>query len=237
MLRFFRRIRRQLIEEGNLKRYLLYAVGEVVLIVAGILLALQIDNWNAARLSLAQEQMVLKDLYEELESNASILEQDIRLNRKMIEDIEFIVGHFDNKIPYSDSLAVLLPMMAWTHQVTLVSSAFESLKSSGFDIIHSNELKMQVIKLFDHEYGAATKWINELSIEKHREFREVFNAFPRGGISSDNFEEILANDQLYNLLATYKGWKEALINREIVLLENTNTLKARVGAAARLESR
>lgn len=227
MLKFFRRIRRKLIKEGNLKKYLIYAVGEIALIVIGILVALQIDNWNEAGKLSEKEQVVLKDLYEDLESNSLILRKDIRQNKEMIDYIDYILGHFDNDLAYSDSLADYLPMMAWTHQLTLVSSAFESLKSSGFDVIQSNELKLQIIKLFDHEYNSTAQWINTLSIEKHREFREVFIEFPRGRIS-DNYHEILADDKLYNLLVTYKGWKEVLVDRENILLENTNKLKEKV---------
>ena len=46
MLKFFRRIRRKLLEEASLKKYILYAVGEIFLVVIGILIALQINNWN-----------------------------------------------------------------------------------------------------------------------------------------------------------------------------------------------
>ena len=46
MIKFFSRIRRKLIDEGNLKRYLIYAIGEILLVMIGILLALQVNNWN-----------------------------------------------------------------------------------------------------------------------------------------------------------------------------------------------
>jgi len=49
MLRFFRTIRKKLIEEDNVRKYLLYAVGEILLVVIGILIALQINNWNENR--------------------------------------------------------------------------------------------------------------------------------------------------------------------------------------------
>lgn len=216
-----------MLADGNLKRYLIYAVGEIILIVTGILLALQINNWNEANKSNRKEQIFLQKLHEELISNASILKKDIAYNEQMIDRIEYILQHFHNDLTCSDSFAHLLPMMTWTYQLTLVSSAFESLKSSGFDIIKSNQLKLKIIALFDHEYSSATQWINELSIEKHREFRAVFIGFPRGDIAH-NYEVILADDRLYNLLVTYKGWKEALGNRVTILLNNTNQLRALV---------
>lgn len=49
MIKFFRKIRQNLITEGKTGKYLKYAVGEVVLVVIGILIALQINNWNEAK--------------------------------------------------------------------------------------------------------------------------------------------------------------------------------------------
>jgi len=49
MLKFFRTIRRRLLDSGRLRRYLVYALGEIILVVIGILIALQINNWNEDR--------------------------------------------------------------------------------------------------------------------------------------------------------------------------------------------
>ena len=49
MIKFFRNIRRSLLSEGKTSKYLKYAVGEIVLVVIGILIALQINNWNEHR--------------------------------------------------------------------------------------------------------------------------------------------------------------------------------------------
>ena len=46
MLRFFRTIRKQLMEQNKVRKYLLYAVGEILLVAVGILIALQVNNWN-----------------------------------------------------------------------------------------------------------------------------------------------------------------------------------------------
>ncbi|MBX2873037.1 MAG: hypothetical protein KTR30_13075 [Saprospiraceae bacterium] len=62
MLKFFRRIRRKLLDNGNLKNYLAYAVGEIVLVVIGILIALQFNNWNQANSDEAKLVSLLHEL-------------------------------------------------------------------------------------------------------------------------------------------------------------------------------
>jgi len=58
MLKFFRTIRKKLIEEDNVRKYLLYAIGEILLVVIGILIALQVNNWNEARADAAQRVQI-----------------------------------------------------------------------------------------------------------------------------------------------------------------------------------
>ena len=49
MIKFFRKIRRKLLTENKISKYLLYAIGEIILVVIGILIALQVNNWNEDR--------------------------------------------------------------------------------------------------------------------------------------------------------------------------------------------
>ncbi|MDX1478583.1 MAG: DUF6090 family protein [Saprospiraceae bacterium] len=66
MLPFFRRIRKSLLESGRLSKYLLYAMGEILLVVIGILIALQVNNWNMERASQTEEQRIVADLQDEI---------------------------------------------------------------------------------------------------------------------------------------------------------------------------
>ena len=66
MLTFFRRIRKGLLEGGATSKYLLYAIGEIALVVIGILIALQINNWNDERKEQVLETKIYKQLYDEL---------------------------------------------------------------------------------------------------------------------------------------------------------------------------
>jgi hypothetical protein len=66
MIKFFRKIRQTLLSEGNTGKYMKYAIGEIVLVVIGILIALQVNNWNEQRLNDMEEKKILKALSEEL---------------------------------------------------------------------------------------------------------------------------------------------------------------------------
>lgn len=70
MLKFFRKIRQKLLQQNRITQYLAYAVGEILLVVIGILIALQINNANEARKAKQSEQVVLKNLVEDLRADS-----------------------------------------------------------------------------------------------------------------------------------------------------------------------
>jgi len=65
MIKFFRKIRQNLLSEGKTGKYFKYAIGEIILVVIGILIALQINNWNQQRILEKQSQQVLLNLREQ----------------------------------------------------------------------------------------------------------------------------------------------------------------------------
>ena len=69
MINFFRRIRQKLFSENKFSKYLIYALGEIVLVVMGILIALQINNWNEQRKAIIQEKALLANLVTSIESD------------------------------------------------------------------------------------------------------------------------------------------------------------------------
>lgn len=84
MIKFFRKIRLKLIDEGNLKRYLIYAIGEILLVVIGILIALQINNWNNNKSDRAKEKISLQAISEKMKYNQFQYEIGINRNKRVI---------------------------------------------------------------------------------------------------------------------------------------------------------
>jgi len=77
MLKFFRKIRQKLLAENKFSKYLIYAIGEIVLVVIGILIALQINNWNQKRTQRLEEQSIVKNIHAEYLQNKEIIKRRI----------------------------------------------------------------------------------------------------------------------------------------------------------------
>lgn len=75
MLKFLRKIRHEMIKENRVSKYMLYAVGEIVLVVIGILIALSINNWNSERINRKQEKEYLSRLVVDLEKDLDNLQR------------------------------------------------------------------------------------------------------------------------------------------------------------------
>jgi len=81
MIKFFRHIRKDLMETGKTGKYFKYAIGEIVLVVIGILIALSINNWNQNRLDQLDKKEILSKLQIEFQVNKKIL-QDYKMTNE-----------------------------------------------------------------------------------------------------------------------------------------------------------
>ena len=108
MIKLFRKIRQNLLMENKTGKYLKYAIGEIVLVMIGILLALQVNNWNEQRKALNQERQILTTLHKEFEENLQELKFDMTRIDNQIVSIQILFNLFgEEDLPreqYVDSL-------------------------------------------------------------------------------------------------------------------------------------
>jgi len=97
MIKFFRKIRYDLMDKNKTGKYLKYAIGEIVLVVIGILIALSINNWNENRKLRNSEQVLLHQLRQEFESNLKQLNQKIEMREIMINSAQKLLNMIDDK--------------------------------------------------------------------------------------------------------------------------------------------
>jgi len=107
MINFFRHIRQKLLSENRFSKYLLYAIGEIILVVIGILIALQINNWNDLRKEKTIERKYLEALKDEYESNLQVLTSTIEENQNLVKQLTELLSFFDGaKLEKTPSKAI-----------------------------------------------------------------------------------------------------------------------------------
>ena len=95
MIKFFRKIRYNLLSENKTGKYLKYAIGEIILVVIGILIALQINTWNEQRKERAKEQVLLQQLREDYQTNLTQLEEKMTTREKILVSAVALLEAFD----------------------------------------------------------------------------------------------------------------------------------------------
>jgi len=152
MIKFFRNIRKTMIKENKVTKYLLYAIGEIVLVVIGILIALGINNWNENRKSLNQEHKILISLKADfLESKERLLES-MKMQKNAIRKSSELIKIFEGKIPRPINDSILDYMgygaYAW-YREELLTGAYEALINSGnSELIRNEELTKMLAEFF-----------------------------------------------------------------------------------------
>ncbi len=160
MLSFFRRIRKSLIESGSVRKYLLYAIGEIALVVVGILIALQINNWNQLRKEKAYENKMLAEINTSIKVDMGELSRMADLCQFLQEDAEEGLRILNATHVAEDSLADILGSNIQLG-ITFQTSAFESLKSRGLDYLSNDSIRIGLSKLYDQSYKKIEQSFND----------------------------------------------------------------------------
>ena len=148
MIKFFRRIRQNLIMENKTSKYLKYAIGEIILVVIGILIALQINNWNENRILKGQETEILKSFRSSIRNDLNSVEKAMHRYDQANESITFLVDYLQKDLLYHDSLAIHFGNINADWTLRIDHSVFESLKSKGFNLITNDILKQDIISFY-----------------------------------------------------------------------------------------
>ena len=172
MLSFLRKIRKSLLNSGSGRKYLLYAFGEIFLVVVGILIALQVNNWNETRKSGIQEKALLTELRNTIISDYEILNMSIDGNIKVQKSCSIILTHFDQNFPYDDSLALHFERSNLWWRILLRTNTFERLKQFGMDFIKNAETKNMISDLYERNLSFG-KTLDERQSLLHTTFTPI----------------------------------------------------------------
>jgi hypothetical protein len=225
MIPFFRKIRKQFADDNKPLKYMRYAIGEIVLVVIGILIALQINNLNEFRKERMIEKRMLEELVENLEFNTERLENWIKLNNRDDRSSEIIATALENKLPYIDSLNKHFGWATTIGRGELLSKVgYESLKNVGLEIVQNKQLKKYITFLFEGVYqdrNSKMARLERMNIEFVKVRQQRF--MRKSGFNFEPFDYAnLLNDLHYqSWLATIKNNRGWLTNSLEDSLEET----------------
>ena len=143
MIRFFRTLRQRLLSENRLGKYLLYAIGEIALVMIGILLALQVNTWNEARKDRAFLDFSLQKIHTDLKSDLRIIFKGIepRLQAREQGAGRLYQLMLEGQPPEDSVFLNTYNDMKMSFLLTSSSQAYEALKARGLDIIPDKDLQ------------------------------------------------------------------------------------------------
>ncbi len=151
MFRFFRQIRHRLLADNRVRKYLLYAIGEIFLVVIGILIALQLDNWNSDRKNALEVKAALMALQNEMDENIDYLEARVSEIEDDLGDIEKYLELMNTPHPEQLHDSVVVNMIQQLGPFTftpLREKAYNNVINSGLiNYITDDSLKLNLIDI------------------------------------------------------------------------------------------
>ncbi len=193
-------------EQNKTGRYLKYAFGEIVLVVIGILIALQLNNWNEHRKLKTEEIKILTEMKSALESDGIDIQANIREHELAANSCTILGRAIAEGLPYHDSLSIHFSRALNTTRFVHTSGPYETLKIKGPDLVENDSLRLLLSDYYDKWVGYQINLQNNSSrdfeLAKERQF-ELFKNFDLGngdnGIIPVNYAALRENQY-------YKSW-------------------------------
>jgi len=206
MIKFFRKIRQNLLMENKFSKYLIYAIGEIILVVIGILIALSINTWNENKKNKIKEIKSLTELRKDLVQNLNDINGNISNLQICKNSNNTILNHFENKIAYNDSLnyhfSMLYPFISFTANQT----TYETLKQNGIVLISNDSLRSSISDLYSNRFKAYQTFENTYLVNHYLDyikpmFISEFVSYEFGvSAQPKNYDQFILNSEYKQVL-------------------------------------
>lgn len=170
MFRFFRTLRHRLLAENRFSKYLLYAIGEISLVMIGILLALRVNTWNEDRKERALERKVLLEIYRGIEKDTSSLNWEYEEFQNVLDAAQLIKERLDSDAPYEARVDTAFALISNINVVEANYTAYDRLVSIGVDLVKNDSLRNNLVSYYGH-----SRWLKHVEnyYENSKYFRTV----------------------------------------------------------------
>ena len=149
MIKFFRHIRRSLINSNQMGKYFKYAIGEILLVVIGILIALQINNWNENKKQRNQELHYLKNIQTDVQMNIAHIDAYIATRNDAAAAASKILEHYEGKpiLDYEAFASEAISIYTW-RKFFQINNTFQELMNSGnLALIANDSIKNTLLNM------------------------------------------------------------------------------------------
>jgi len=147
MIKLFRKVRYDQMEKNKTGKYLKYAIGEIILVVIGILIAVSINNWNEIRKNQSKEKIILGAIHNEFTENKSQLDSVALYHNLALKGCDKLISMFPINIEKHNLDTIAKYLKRSTHTWTFnpsQSSIVSLINSSSIDIIRNEELRILI---------------------------------------------------------------------------------------------
>jgi hypothetical protein len=186
MIKFFGKVRQNLLSEGKTGKYLKYAVGEIILVMVGILLALQVNNWNESIKTKKEEKELLSFIQNAIHDDLLDLEDASIYLEKEITYADRILYYLEYESIYPDSLYSDFSILTMNrnNRISLNQVAVKSFEKKE-DLIRNDSLRYQIMSLYNDRYPKVNIALNNFSDNLQDIFRPLTKTrfiLPKEGI-------------------------------------------------------
>ena len=211
MIKFFRKIRFDLMEKNKTGKYLKYAIGEIVLVVVGILIALQINTWNENRIQTKLVNGILIEIYNNLQSDQKELKNDVEFAKKFIDKLVFIENNL-TKIE-KDSLPKIIGEINLITSWTSNSSGFEKFSNVATENIISTDLRNLISENYNYFLSKDRNSTSTLSISSAMLLKEYLIKYGLP-INANGIVQDVVDVDVYNLIVNDKEFYGIIRNQQ-----------------------
>lgn len=163
MIKFFRKTRQNLLSKGKTTKYFKYAIGEIILVVIGILIALQINNWNEER----KEKESLKTIYNlvisDLESDLKTIPEILKYNSNKALLLKHIIKGNLSRHDYNTNDRYY-NLIGGSEDFSLKTKGYEQLRNFNGSDFSSNEVQIKINDFYE-KYNTRLDGLNELALD------------------------------------------------------------------------
>ena len=218
-MKIFRKVRQKLAAENSVAKYLRYAIGEIFLVVIGILIALQVNNWNENRKDATFEREILTLIDQNLKQDSVSLSSELFKTKLAIHLTDRLLKQVKLKNFNNDSLNYWMGKIICFERFRSQSSAYEMLKSKGLENISDKTLQMALISYYDENLFQLYQELNDVEFSFNNDWvpilKQDFKDYHWSGYCQPvNSEVFFEKPSTITLFKLYKDNRSGLIRGE-----------------------